>query len=41
MKAVLAAVLSRYRLDAREEITVAPQMTAQPDGPVRVHVESR
>ncbi|MFC7018755.1 MULTISPECIES: cytochrome P450 [Haloarcula] len=41
MKAVLAAVLSRYRLEASDEIAVAPQMTAQPDGPVRVHVESR
>ena len=40
-KAVLAAVLRRYRLDAKGERTVAPKMTAQPRDGVTVHLRAR
>ncbi|MFC6728480.1 cytochrome P450 [Natronoarchaeum mannanilyticum] len=41
MKATLAAIGRRYRLDADDEIDVTPQMTTQPAGPVNVRVTDR
>jgi cytochrome P450 len=41
MKAVLAAIGRRYRLEAAGDLTLTPRMTTQPDGPVTVRVRER
>ncbi|MFC6785806.1 cytochrome P450 [Halobaculum halobium] len=41
LKATLATICRRYRLDATGSLSVSPQMTTQPDGPVTVRVRDR
>jgi cytochrome P450 len=41
MKATLAVIGRRYRLETDDELDVTPQMTTQPDDPVTVRLEER
>jgi cytochrome P450 len=41
MKMALVSVLRRYRVRAPEPVTVSPQMTSQPSGPVHVELARR
>lgn len=41
MKAVLATIGQKFRLDAEDEISVTPRMTTQPDGAVPIEVHKR
>ncbi|MFC6976877.1 cytochrome P450 [Halomicroarcula sp. GCM10025709] len=41
MKLALVTVLARYRIEAPEPVSVSPQMTAQPSGPVPVVLRRR
>ncbi len=41
MKAVLAAIGRRYRVESEGDVELAPRMTTQPDGPVTVRVRER
>ncbi|QZX98993.1 cytochrome P450 [Halobaculum rubrum] len=41
LKATLAEVCRRYRIEATGSLDVSPQMTTQPDGPVTIRVTDR